>query len=100
MLHGEADQPVEGLQQIDVYISRLFRAGALDLELVGRGVGESLHVEQRLAAARLHVEHVAQDVLLLEAVRFLASGSVEKTLCVGAARLQVVERVFVGFEAR
>ena len=75
-------------------------AGTLDLELVGRRVGERLHVEQRLAAARLDVEHVAQQVLLLEAVRALRLGSVEQSLLrVGAAGLQIVERVLVGFEA-
>ena len=100
VLDGEADQPVEGLQQIDVHLAAFVRAGALDLELVGGGVGERLHVEQRLAAARLHVEHVAEHVLLLEAVRALRLGGVEQGLLrVGAAGLQVVERVLVGFEA-
>ena len=95
----EADQPVEGLQQIDVDLAALVRTGTLDLELVGRGVGESLHVEQRLAAARLDIEHVAQDVLLPEAVCALRLGRVEqKLLLLGAAGLQVVECVFVGFE--
>ena len=42
----------------------LVRSGPLDLQLVGRGVGKGLHVEQRLAAACLNIEHVAQDVLL------------------------------------
>ena len=74
VLDGEADQPVEGLQQIDVHLAALVRARPLDLELVGGRVGERLHVEQRLAAARLHVEHVAEQVLLLEAVRALCLG--------------------------
>ena len=94
-----ADQPVEGLQQIDVDFAALVRTGPLDLELVGGRVGEGPYVEQRLAAARLDVEHVAQDVLLPEAVCALRLGGVEqKLLLLGAAGLQIVERVFVGFE--
>jgi len=65
----------------------------------GRRVLKRLHVEQRLAAARLHVKHVAQQILLLEAVRPLGFWAVEQALLnVGAARLQVVQSVFVGFE--
>ena len=41
----EADQPVEGLQQIDVDLAALVRTLPLDLELVSRGVGEGLYVE-------------------------------------------------------
>ena len=73
----EADQPVEGLQQIDIDLAALVRTGPLDLQLVGRGVGEGLHVEQRRAAARLDIKHVAQDVLLFEAVRALRLAGVE-----------------------
>ena len=98
-LDREADQPVEGLQQIDVDLAALIRTGPLDLELIGRGVGESLHVEQRLAAARLDIEHVTQDVLLPEAVRALRFGSLEQLfLLVRATGLQIVEGVFVGLK--
>ena len=52
------------------------------------GSVKGLHVEQRLAAARLDVEHVAQDVLLPEAVRALRFGVVEQQLLIlGAAGL-------------
>ena len=51
--------------------------GTLDLQLVGGGILEGLHVEQRLAATGLYIEHVAQDVLLLEAVRVMRFGGVE-----------------------
>ena len=37
VLDREADQPVEGLQQIDVDLAALVRAGPLDLEPVGVG---------------------------------------------------------------
>ena len=80
MLDGQADQPVEGLQQIDIHLAAFVRTGPFDLELVGRRIGERLHVEQRLAAARLDIEHVAQQVLLLEAVRALCLGSVEQAV--------------------
>ncbi|GIX36489.1 MAG: hypothetical protein KatS3mg126_2268 [Lysobacteraceae bacterium] len=100
VLDHQADQPVEGLDQIDAHLARLVRAGPLDLQRVGRGVGEGGDVEQRLAAARLHVEHVAQDVLLLEPVRPLRLGQVQQALLrLGALQLQVVEGVLVGFEA-
>ena len=99
-LHGEADQPVERLRQIDVDFAALVRAGALDPEPVGGRIGEGGDVQQRGAAAGLHVEHVAKEVLLPESVLALAPRRVERELLfIGAARLQVVEGVFVGFEA-
>src|SRR5690606_19943316 len=53
-----------------------------------------------LAAARFHVQHVAQQVLLPETVRPLGLRAVEQALlCLGAAQFQVVQRVLVGFEA-
>ena len=48
VLDCEADQIVESLQQIDVYLAALVAARALDLELVGRWVLKRLDVEQRL----------------------------------------------------
>src|SRR5262249_4254459 len=65
---SETDQPVERLQQIDVDFAALVRARPPNREPVGRRISERLHVEQRLATARLHVEHVAQHVLLLEPI--------------------------------
>ena len=77
-------------------LAAFIRSGTLDLELVGRGVREGLHVKQRLAAARLDVEHVAQDVLLPKAVRALRLGGVEQQLLlVRAADLQIIKGVFV-----
>ena len=88
MLDGEADQPVEGLQQIDIHFAAFVRSRALDLELVGGRVGEGLHVQKRLAAARLHVEHVAEQILLLEAITPCASVAFSSELlcrCGGSA---------------
>ena len=42
VMHREADQPVKGLQQIDVDREALVRSRPLDLEFVGGGIGESL----------------------------------------------------------
>ena len=98
--HGEADQPIERLQQVDVDLAALVRTGALDLEPVGGRIGEGGDVQQRRVAARLHVEHVAKEVLLPETAPAPEPRRVERRLLLhGAARLQVVEGVFVGFEA-
>lgn len=77
MLDREADQVIEGLQQVDVHLAALVADRPLDLELVGREVLERLHVEQRLAPTRLDVEHVTEQVLFLELVRTLGIGGVK-----------------------
>jgi hypothetical protein len=38
VLDGEADQPVEGLQQIDVHLAAFVRTGPLDLVSKGTGL--------------------------------------------------------------
>jgi len=55
MLNFEAEQPVEGLDQINGGFLRLAGAGSSDLELVAERITELVKVEQAGAARAFHV---------------------------------------------
>ena len=93
VLDGQAQEPVEGLDKIDV--DQLGLAVALDSELVLVGVAEGLDVQERLAAPAFHVEHVREDVLLTQVVILFE----QRCLLSGSLQFEVDECVLVGFEA-
>ena len=97
-IHREADEPVEGLDEVDSHLACLVRAGPLDPEAVGIGIRKSFEAEE--GALRLHVQHVSEDVVLAKAIR-ASGGRVLKKILLGVAPagLEVVEGVFVRFEA-
>src|SRR5579875_84516 len=94
-LHPQADQVVEGLDEVHHRGLGLAGGAGGDVKLVAEGVLEALDVQERGAAAAFHVQHVTEHVVLAE------GGVVfEKPLLdLGAPELQVVERVLVGLEA-
>ena len=92
MLDGQAEEPVEGLDEIDVHELRL--AVPFNTELVLVGITEAIDIQKRLAAPALHVEHVRQDVLLAD----LGVSVEQRGLFLRPLQFEVVEGVLVGFE--
>ena len=90
----QADQPVEGLDQVDITLLALVGAGLLDFQSIRRRVAELGDVEQALATVGFDLEHVTQQVIALQFDRGADDGI---TITVQS---QVVQAILVGLEAQ
>jgi len=93
--HAQADQEVEGLDQIDRAGDVLVGPRLLDVQGISGRIGKGINVEERLAAPCLHIQHVAERVVFPEC---RVGGYDFRALRIGI-EAQVIERVLVGFQA-
>ena len=74
--HAQADQIVEGLDQVDRTGGVLVRPRLFDLQGVSGRIGKGVDIEQRLTSPCLHIQQVAEHVIFFgwQLLPFYAGG--------------------------